>query len=108
MGWTKVSRGDREVADELHATRIADDVISPGGLVGVVGQTCVRSTGLSPSVCNRSHIDPSPLTDKMGERGKISNITIEIPNEKGGAFRSEQRVFMTSMDELIRLTCCPW
>ena len=89
MGWKKVSHGDRKVADELHATRIADDIVSPGGLVGVVGQTCVRRIGLSPLVCDCSHIDPSHLSDEMGERGEVSSVTVKVPNEKGGAFRSE-------------------
>ncbi len=78
MAWVgqRSPYGDREVADELHTTGIADDIVSPGGLVGVVGQKYVRSTGLSPLVCNRSHIDPSPLSDQMGERGEVSSVTV--------------------------------
>ena len=89
MGRAKVAHSDSKVADKLHTTRITDDKVPPGGLVGVVGQTCVHRTRLAPLVSNRAHIDPSPLSYQMGERGEISSITAEIPNKKCGAFRSE-------------------
>ena len=71
MGRTEVAHGDRKVADKLHATRVADNKIPPGGLIGMVGQACLCSTGLAPLICNSSNINLPPLSKKMSERGEV-------------------------------------
>ena len=107
MGRTEVAHGDRKMADKLHATGVADNKIPLGGLVGMVGQACVCSTGLAPLICNSSNINPPPLSDEMSEQGEFGDLTIQISNKKGGAFGSELSILMTRLYELIRLTGRP-
>ena len=95
MGRAKVSHADREVADELHATTVADNKVPPGGLVGVVGQAGVGGAGLPPLVGHSSHIDPSTFLNEVGQHWKVGH-------QKGGAFGPELGIFMAS---LYQVTC---
>ena len=61
----------------------------------------------APLVRCSANINPSSLTNKIGERREVSDISIEVTDQECGAIRPEQGILMTCLDELARLSCCP-
>ena len=81
----EVASSDMEATHQGESCRAAEDVVSPGGLIGPLCNACGNACRLAPCGSSSTQVGPAMSLDELLQRWEVRGVSIDVTDQEGRA-----------------------